>query len=92
MDALMVGDMVRETCIMILKVSAPVLGVSFVVGLVISLFQALTQIQESTISFVPKLTAILITVFLAFDFMVMNLTKFTHMAFDRIVYPTGTTQ
>ena len=89
MDTLIVIDLVKETCLMILKVSAPVLGISFAVGFVISLFQALTQIQESTISFIPKLAAVLITVFLSFDFMLMNLTKFTHLVFDHITHPTG---
>ena len=69
---------------MTLKVSAPVLIVSFIVGLVISLIQALTQIQESTISFVPKLAAILITFVLSFQFMLTHLMQFTHCLFDKI--------
>lgn len=84
MDTPLVLDLIRQTCLMTLKVSAPVLIVSFIVGLVISLIQALTQIQESTISFVPKLAAILITFVLSFQFMLTHLMQFTHFLFDKI--------
>lgn len=87
MDTALVLDFVRETCLMILKVSAPVLLVSFFVGLTVSLLQALTQIQEATISFVPKLIAILCTFFLSFHYMIANLTTFTQVIFDRIGMP-----
>ena len=48
-------DMVRESLMMMLMASAPILGAALVIGLVISLFQAVTQIQEQTLSFVPKI-------------------------------------
>ncbi|NBW78850.1 MAG: flagellar biosynthetic protein FliQ [Betaproteobacteria bacterium] len=47
----------QEALMMLLMVSAPVLGVVLIVGLLISLFQAVTQINEATLSFVPKLIA-----------------------------------
>lgn len=47
----------QEALMMLLMVSAPVLGVVLIVGLLISLFQAVTQINEATLSFVPKLVA-----------------------------------
>ena len=50
----------RQTVWVIVKTSVPLLLVSMVVGLIISLFQTLTSIQEQTLTFVPKLTAILI--------------------------------
>ena len=50
----------RQTVWVIVKTSVPVLLVSMVVGLIISLFQTLTSIQEQTLTFVPKLIAILI--------------------------------
>jgi flagellar biosynthetic protein FliQ len=49
----------QEALLMLLTVSAPVLGVVLLVGLLISLFQAVTQINEPTLSFVPKLVAAL---------------------------------
>jgi flagellar biosynthesis protein FliQ len=57
MNAQMVLTMGQEALLMLLMVSAPVLGVMLVVGLVVSLFQAVTQINEQTLSFVPKLVA-----------------------------------
>ena len=52
--------MARQTVWVIVKTSVPLLLVSMVVGLIISLFQTLTSIQEQTLTFVPKLIAILI--------------------------------
>ena len=57
MDAQMVLTLGREALLMMLMVSSPVLGVMLIVGLVVSLFQAVTQINEATLSFVPKLVA-----------------------------------
>ena len=59
MNAQMVLTMGQEALIMLLMVSAPVLGVVLLVGLVISLFQAVTQINEATLAFVPKLVGII---------------------------------
>jgi flagellar biosynthetic protein FliQ len=53
----MVLTMGQEALTLMLLVSAPVLGVVLVVGLLVSLFQAVTQINEATLSFVPKLIA-----------------------------------
>lgn len=57
MDAQMVLTLGREALLMMLMVSSPVLGAMLIVGLVVSLFQAVTQINEATLSFVPKLVA-----------------------------------
>jgi len=57
MDAAMVLTMGQEALIMMLMVSAPLLGVVLLVGLLVSLFQAITQIHEATLAFVPKLVA-----------------------------------
>jgi flagellar biosynthetic protein FliQ len=57
MNAQMVLTMGQEALLLLLMVSAPVLGVVLVVGLVVSLFQAITQINEQTLAFVPKLVA-----------------------------------
>ncbi len=50
-------DLGREALLMVLIVSAPIMGIGLVVGLVISLFQSMTQLQEQTLSFVPKIVA-----------------------------------
>ena len=63
MNAQMVLTMGQEALVMLLMISAPVLGTALVVGLFVSLFQAVTQIHEATLAFVPKLVAV-IAVFL----------------------------
>ena len=50
-------DLTREALMMALIVSAPVMGIGMIVGLIISLFQSMTQLQEQTLSFVPKIVA-----------------------------------
>lgn len=60
MDTGTVINIARQTVWIIVKTAVPVLLVSMIVGLVISLFQTLTSIQEQTLTFVPKLIAILI--------------------------------
>lgn len=57
MNAQMVLTMGQEALMMLLMVSAPVLGIVLLVGLLVSLFQAITQIHEATLAFVPKLVA-----------------------------------
>ena len=59
MNALQIFDVLREGLWVAFVVSLPVLGVALLVGVVIGLFQALTSIQEMTLTFVPKLAAIL---------------------------------
>ena len=58
-------------------VSMPMLGLGLVVGLVISVFQAVTQIQEMTLTFVPKIAAILLSLFVFGPWMFSTLTQFT---------------
>jgi flagellar biosynthetic protein FliQ len=68
----------------ILIVSAPVLLVSLVVGLVISLFQAVTQIQEFTLTFVPKIIAVFVTLFVFFPWIARTLVTYTTDLFTKI--------
>lgn len=80
----MVLDVLREAFLRILAISGPALLVGMLVGLVISIFQATTQIQEQTLSFVPKLLAIFLTLILAGNFMLNLLLNFTKMIFKII--------
>lgn len=50
-------DLVRQTLVLTLIIAAPMLVIGMVVGILVSLFQAVTQIQEQTLTFVPKITA-----------------------------------
>jgi flagellar biosynthetic protein FliQ len=52
-------DMGRDALLMVLIISAPIMGVGMLVGLVISLLQSMTQLQEQTLSFVPKIIAMI---------------------------------
>lgn len=68
MSAVEVFDVLREGLWVALVVSLPVLGVALVVGIIIGLFQALTSIQEMTLTFVPKLAAILAVFWLSMGY------------------------
>ncbi len=65
----LVLDVARDAIWTIVLVSGPLLGVGLIVGVAISLVQALTQIQEQTLVFVPKILAIFVTLVLALPFM-----------------------
>ena len=76
MDAGTVINIARQTIWVIVETAVPVLLVSMVVGLVISLFQTLTSIQEQTLTFVPKLIAILLTLMIIGSWMLNQITGF----------------
>ena len=73
-----------ETIRITLMISAPVLIVGLVVGVAISLFQAVTQVQEMTLVFVPKIVACLVTLVAALPWMMNMLVSFTHNLFTNI--------
>jgi flagellar biosynthetic protein FliQ len=85
MSAVEVIEVSREAILVMLKIGAPVLLMALVVGLGISLVQALTQIQELTLSFVPKILIIFLSLLLLMPFMIATLTSFTHQLVDRII-------
>ena len=76
MDTGTVINIARQTVWIIVKTAVPVLLVAMIVGLVISLFQTLTSIQEQTLTFVPKLIAILLTLMLLGAWMLNQITGF----------------
>ena len=78
-------DVARDTIYTLVLVSSPLMLVGLVVGVVISLFQALTQIQEMTLTYVPKIVAILLAMILLLPFMLATLGSFTERLFDRVV-------
>ena len=79
-----VQEVSREAIWVMLKVGAPVMGVALLVGLIVSLLQALTQVQEMTLTFVPKIVAIFLTLLVATPFMLTTLVDFTQSVFARI--------
>lgn len=68
-------DVARDAILTLIYVASPVMLVGLVVGLAISLLQALTQIQEMTIAFVPKILAIFISLLVALPFMAEKLNE-----------------
>lgn len=74
-DAVM--DMAGEALYLVIEVSLPVLLVSLVVGLLISIFQTVTSIQEQTLTFVPKIVAVFVTLMLTGSWMIQKLVDFT---------------
>jgi flagellar biosynthetic protein FliQ len=74
----------QETIKTTIMISAPLLISTLVVGLAVSIFQAVTQINEATLSFIPKIVVIGIVIFLAGPWMLDRLTRFTIQTFDNI--------
>ena len=84
-----VASVMRETMLVTLKLGGPVLAVALVVGVVMSLVQAVTQINEQTLAFVPKVAAICGALILAGPFMQSALNDFTRALFDRVIAVGG---
>ena len=84
MDPVTTYEIIRQTVMATLIASAPVLIVALAVGLVIAFFQALTQIQEMTLTFVPKIAAIFLTLALSLPFIFATLTQLSDRVFDLI--------
>jgi len=76
--------LMAETIKITLLVAAPMLIVGLVVGVAISLFQAVTQIQEMTLVFVPKIVAVLITLIAALPWMIGMMVSYTQNLFTNI--------
>lgn len=72
-----VMDVGREAIFVLMKISLPIMLIALGVGLIISLFQALTQIQEATLSFVPKIIAVFVSILIFMPFIVDALKTFT---------------
>lgn len=77
----------RDAILTLLKIGAPLMLSALAVGLVISFFQALTQIQEMTLSFVPKIIALFLVLLLLLPFIGESLQSFTQQLFDLMSQP-----
>lgn len=75
-------DMMRNAVFIILEVSAPMLLASLIIGLVVSLIQTLTSIQEATLSFVPKLLVIMLMLILTGSWMLTTIGDYTKDLFS----------
>lgn len=84
MDTQIVLTLVQNALLLLLMVSAPILGAALVVGLGVSLFQAVTQIHEATLSFVPKLLAAIAIMAVSGSWMTTTMVDFIRRTLESI--------
>lgn len=84
MDQVAVIEIGRESLYQILIISAPIMLAGMAIGILISLFQALTTIQEMTLTFVPKILVVFLAIIVFLPFMMTSLIEFSNTLFDRI--------
>lgn len=81
-DVLEVGT---EALFVVLKTAGPIMLSGLAIGLIIALFQALTTIQELTLTFVPKIIVIFLAIIVFLPFMMTTVIEFAQQLFDRVV-------
>jgi flagellar biosynthetic protein FliQ len=79
-----VGGLIRQALITVLYVGGPILFLSLLIGLIISIFQATTQINEQTLTFVPKILVVLVAVAIFGPWMYSTMLEFTQNVFAQI--------
>ncbi len=89
MDVGFVVNIFRTAILQLLLMSAPVLLMGMLVGLIVSIFQATTSIQEQTLTFVPKIAAILVALLFFGPWMITTLRQFTINLFNQIPNMVG---
>ena len=85
MDESILLEVGSDAVIVTLKLGGPLMIIALLIGLIISLFQALTQIQEVTLTFVPKIIVVFIAMLLLAPFMLHTLTDFTERIMQQAV-------
>ncbi len=80
----LVIEILSEAFFAVLLILIPILGSRLIVGVIISIFQAATSIQESTLTFVPKLIITAVTIIIALPFITDKMVSFTHKIFNLI--------
>jgi len=85
MNEIAVLEVGREAVFVILKTAGPIMATGMLIGLIIALFQALTTIQEMTLTFVPKILVIFVAMIVFLPFMMTTVVEFGRTLFDRIV-------
>jgi flagellar biosynthetic protein FliQ len=84
-----VAEMMRLTFMLIFRLSGPLLAVALVIGLLVAMLQAVTQINEATLVFIPKLLGIGTVLLLLGVSMFSSLADFTHLLIDRMIATGG---
>ena len=85
MNEIEVLDISREAIFVLIKIVTPTLLVALFIGLIVGIFQALTQIQEMTLAFVPKILGVFATIIILFPFMLNQMRMLTDGLFDKII-------
>ena len=85
MNEVEVLDISRDAIFTLITVVSPILLVALFIGLIVGIFQALTQIQEMTLAFVPKILAVFVTLILLFPFLFSQMKMLSDTLFDKIV-------
>lgn len=85
MDQNQIINLVQEALFIIIQISGPVMLIGLVVGVAVALLQALTQVQEMTLAFVPKIFAIFLAMFLLFPLFISILSGFMDVIADQII-------
>ena len=81
MSSDLVVQMAREALFMVMLISAPMLGLGMLVGILVSVFQATTQIQEQTLAFIPKIVAMFVSILIFGPWMLRLLTDYIRELF-----------
>ena len=84
MDQGTVMNIAQNALMVVIYVSAPLLGLSLIVGLAVSIFQATTQIQEQSLSFIPKILAVILAIAVFGSWMLKVLTEYTETLYQNI--------
>ncbi len=84
MTELLVIKILRESLMTVLIVSAPILGAGMIVGLIVSIFQTTTSLQEQTLTFVPKIIAIFAAIMIFASWIIRTLVNYTNHIFSLI--------
>ncbi|APJ02719.1 flagellar biosynthesis protein FliQ [Silvanigrella aquatica] len=84
MNSQQVVDLILALLYLTVEISLPLLGVAMIIGLLISIFQAATQINESTLSFLPKIAAMILVLVILSPWMLRKLNDYTHHVYEKI--------
>ena len=84
MTELVVVKVLRDSLSAVLLVAAPILGVGTIVGLIVSIIQTTTSVQEQTLTFVPKMVAIFLTIMIFASWIIRTLVTYTFEVFNMI--------
>lgn len=85
MNEVEVLEISKDAVFVLLKVVTPILMVALIIGLAVGIFQALTQIQEMTLAFVPKIIGVFLCILIMIPFMINQMRIFTEGLYDKII-------